>query len=70
MFDPAHLVFIDETAANTKMVRLPDAYCVAVEDHRWSGNFRGPRGNPIRAGQRWHKGRTIASLDFHGKGFP
>ena len=22
MFDPAHLVFIDETAANTKMVRL------------------------------------------------
>jgi hypothetical protein len=22
MFDPAHLVFVDETAANTKMVRL------------------------------------------------
>jgi hypothetical protein len=22
LFDPAHLVFIDETAANTKMVRL------------------------------------------------
>jgi hypothetical protein len=31
MFDPARLVFIDETSANTKMVRLQHGRCARGE---------------------------------------
>jgi hypothetical protein len=54
MFDPARLVFIDETAANTKMVRLYDRCprgerlieraARALEDHHLCG----------RAPSQWH----------------
>jgi len=58
MFDPAHLVFIDETAANTKMVRL-SGRCPrgerligrvpqTLEDHHVCG----------RTSSQWH-GRTM-----------
>ena len=48
MFDPARLVFVDETAANTKMVRL-SGRCPRGE--RLIG--RVPQGH--RASPQWHE---------------
>src|SRR5262249_61836885 len=62
MFDPAHLAFVDETAANTKMVRL-SGRCPRGE--RLIG--RVPQGHSkaitFVAGRRRHAMRAPATLD-------
>jgi hypothetical protein len=51
MFDPARLVFIDETSANTKMVRLYGrcAHGERLVGHVPQGHCRG------RAASIWHE---------------
>ena len=58
MFDPAHLVFVDETAANTKMVRL-SGRCLRGE--RLIG--RVPQGH-------WKTITFVAALRRHGMRAP